>query len=613
MQNYHDAIEQIQEYQAALNQQASSAEEQTSLVSQIQEELQIASEELRVANQELIEANEAIAAERQRYRDLFEFAPDGYLITDFSGRILEANYAAARLLQVRAEFLAEKPMVVFVADAERDKFRNHLIDLRQLCQHSDWTLQLQEWNILLKPRTGEPFHASLHVMPVRDRASQAITFRWLLRDITPQAQAEAELRRALCFEATLRSITDQIRSSLNEAQILQTVVEELTAVLQLRGCDAALYNLEQQTATIQYECTVAIPSTRGMVIEMDQFPAKYGQLLQGICFQFCGFPDAPYADERRSSAVLACPIADDQQILGDLWLFRQQNAYFDETEARLVKQIASQCAIAIRQARLYQTAQKEVKAMERLNRLKDEFLSTVSHELRTPITNMQMALRMLSLSDDPDRRRRYQQILQNECDREAELISNMLDLQELEANDYPQYIAEAIDLQSWLPQLAETWRSRMAERQQNFKLILPESIPFMVADRASLGRVLSELLSNTYKYTPIKGQIRLTVDLLPSNQAINLLDINPRPDVYIVFHLQNQAEIAAESLPHIFDKFYRAPENDLWGQSGTGLGLTLVQKLVEGHMHGSIQVTSQSGWTHFSIQLPIHLSPPLKR
>lgn len=64
---------------------------------------------------------------------------------------------------------------------------------------------------------------------------------------------------------------------------------------------------------------------------------------------------------------------DDQDLIGDLWLFRHAEGWFDESEIRLVEQVANQCAIAIRQARLYRVAQTQVQELERLNRLKDGF------------------------------------------------------------------------------------------------------------------------------------------------------------------------------------------------------------------------------------------------
>ena len=72
--------------------------------------------------------------ERQRYRDLFEFAPDGYLVTDALGVIREANHAAVSLLNVPQHFLVGKPLVIFIVESERQVFRTNLTELQQM----DW-------------------------------------------------------------------------------------------------------------------------------------------------------------------------------------------------------------------------------------------------------------------------------------------------------------------------------------------------------------------------------------------------------------------------------------------------------------------------------------------
>ena len=96
--------------------------------------------------------------------------------------------------------------------------------------------------------------------------------------------------------------------------------------------------------------------------------------------------------------MFAAPIRDDRDVLGDLWLINDADSYLTEIDIRLVEQVTNQCAIAIRQARLYQESQSQVRELERVNTLKDDFLSTVSHELRTPVTSMRVALQLLGVT-----------------------------------------------------------------------------------------------------------------------------------------------------------------------------------------------------------------------
>ncbi len=152
------------------------------------EELHVAAEELRQQNEELAATRQSVEAERQRYQDLFELAPDGYLVTDPEGIIREANRAAASLLGVRQEFLASKPLVVFVAEEARQAFHKRLTQMQQ-----DAT-PAQDWQVSLQSREGEPFPASLTVAPVRDATGRLTGLRWLVRDISERKEAEELLR-----------------------------------------------------------------------------------------------------------------------------------------------------------------------------------------------------------------------------------------------------------------------------------------------------------------------------------------------------------------------------------------------------------------------------------
>ena len=411
-----------------------------------------------------------------------------------------------------------------------------------------------------------------------------------------------QLQQALDFEARLKRITDKVRDSLDESQIVQAAVMELAIGFSVGCCYMALYNLAQGTSTICYEYAISIPASQERIARMADFPEIYRQLLQNQYFQFCSIIPNPI---QGRVAMLTCPIFDDQGVLGDLWLINQQDYAFNELEIRLVQQVANQCAIAIRQARLYQAATAQVEELEKLNSLKDEFLSTVSHELRTPLSNMKMAIEMLKIAPAAPARERYLKILQDECVREIELINTLLDLQQPESATSYSISHEVVSLQDWLPSIVEPFRLRTQERQQLLRVNLPPFLPLIVSDTISLGRILAELLNNACKYTPANGEIVLSVYKdgseecrVPSGDkgqwAVESSDTS--------FSISNSVEIPATELPRIFEKFYRVPSADPWKQGGTGLGLALVQKLVK-KIGGTIQVESSRGWTTFTVHL----------
>ncbi len=142
----------------------------------VSEELQVAVEELQQQNEELASARVEVEIQRQRYQDLFEFAPSGYLVTDINGIIQEANRAAANLLKVSQRFLVGKPLIIFVVESERQVFHVKLSELQQV-QH-------EEWVVRLVPRKGEFFEAALTLARIIDGKGNVVGMRICVRDIS---------------------------------------------------------------------------------------------------------------------------------------------------------------------------------------------------------------------------------------------------------------------------------------------------------------------------------------------------------------------------------------------------------------------------------------------
>lgn len=410
-----------------------------------------------------------------------------------------------------------------------------------------------------------------------------------------------QLQQAYEFEASLKRITDRVRDSLDVDLILQAAIRELAIVMKVRGCNASLYDLEQGTSTTCYEYTSFLSPYQGRIAKFSTTQELYSQLLKGECFQFCSLIPNP---ERGMVSALACPILDDQGVIGDLWVLHHKDHAFSDQDIRLVKQVANQCSIAIRQARLYAEVQAEVIALEHLNQLKDDFLSTVSHELRTPLSNIKMAIHMLRTAPSPERQQRYLEILEAECSRETELINDLLDLQRLE-NDSYRISPEPIQLQDWIPSIIMPFASRAQSRQQYLNLEISPDLPAVSTDRKSLERILAELLNNACKYTSPDGTIRLEVSHSPEADPHQFnLNLKQERLPVTTFKISNEADIPASEIPRMFEKFYRIPKSDPWQQGGTGLGLALIKKLVE-TLHGWIEADSRDGWTVLTVHLPM--------
>jgi PAS domain S-box-containing protein len=152
------------------------------------EELHVAEEEMRVQNEQLAIANIKIQTEYQRYQELFEFAPDGYLVTDCAGLIREINCAAAKLVNAPQAYLIGKPLTNYIKLEQRQAFRTRLNQLHK-------TDKLTEWEVGVCPRHAPTIDVSITVAISRDFQGRPTSLRWLMRDITARKLAEETLRK----------------------------------------------------------------------------------------------------------------------------------------------------------------------------------------------------------------------------------------------------------------------------------------------------------------------------------------------------------------------------------------------------------------------------------
>ena len=409
------------------------------------------------------------------------------------------------------------------------------------------------------------------------------------------------LKSAFDFEKRLRKVSKSIRDCMDEKDILKVAVEELSTGLGIKSCNASLFDFDEGTSTVYAEYSTFGKSKRRISLIKDH-PEIYQPLLNGVCFQFCSL--IPNKIRGRVS-LLACPIMDDEGIIGDLWLVNHHNYVFTEKDIIIVNKVANQCAITIRQSRLFREIQLRLEKLEEINLLKDEFLSTVSHELRTPMTNMKMALNLLANSldlghllsdsenspiDELTLTERYLKIASNECKREIALIEDLLSLQKIDKNHY-NIIAEEVDLHNLFSSFLDIFKERAGSLGQNLIVDIDSELPPLNSDASILERVITELLNNACKYTNCGENITLSACL------INRSEIQIRVS-------NTGIEIPSEELSKIFDKFYRLPSSYLSQQSGTGLGLSLVKGLVES-LGGTIVVSSSNMITSFTVTLSL--------
>jgi signal transduction histidine kinase len=223
---------------------------------------------------------------------------------------------------------------------------------------------------------------------------------------------------------------------------------------------------------------------------------------------------------------------------------------------------------------------------------KSHLLSTVAHELRTSLACMKNAVSIIASGAAGAVSREQDNLLDianRNIDRLTRLVNSVLDLQSIRAaktrlNVQPQDVAGIIEEVRRM-----MWPSA---KQKGLELVaeLEDDIPPATVDRDKIIQVLVNLLNNAIKFTPSGGRINVTAGLHEDNLLIQVSDTG--------------IGIPKESLPKIFDVFYRIPDNST-NRSGSGLGLTIAHEIVTAH-HGKIEVESKvKRGTRFLISIPI--------
>jgi GAF domain-containing protein len=443
----------------------------------------------------------------------------------------------------------------------------------------------------------------------RQRAEAAL--QQLNQELEQRVQERTQsLQQQAEQEYLLRLIIQNIHRSLDLEEILTTVLNETRQTLQVDRVAVYQFTPDWSGSFVAESVGMGWPSLLGEGSQVGWNDACLPENQSGRYHNHAPFAvndisraghSQCYSDwlaQFQIKAYVVAPIFLDNQLWGLLAAYQHGSTREWQTwEISLLQQISLQMAIALRQSRLYQAAQAQVKVLEQLGQLKDDFLSTVSHELRSPLANIKMAIQMVKLSlaqqqIQDDRLTRYVEILEEGCTQELTLINDLLDLQRLEAGVQVLDL-ESVNLNYWLACIAEPFVARTQEQQQQLHIDIPPDLPSLTTDLSALKRIVIELLHNACKYTPPHQQITLAVQ--SKDTAVQIQVCNSGVD------------LSPDELPRLFEKFYRVTDVDRWKHGGTGLGLALVKRLVE-HLNGSIEAESSNSLICFTVQLP--LTPP---
>jgi len=236
-----------------------------------------------------------------------------------------------------------------------------------------------------------------------------------------------------------------------------------------------------------------------------------------------------------------------------------------------------------------------VARLQEQDQRKDEFLATLAHELRNPLAPIRNGLQIMRLAPgNADATERIRSMMERQVGQMVHLIDDLLDLSRISRGKID-LRKERIELASAIAQAIETSRPSLAQADHELLTEIPPGAIYVDADLTRLTQVFSNLLNNAAKFTERGGRVRLAVQLMGLDAVVSVTD--------------NGIGIPTHMLPHVFEMFTQVDGNLERSRGGLGIGLSIVQRLVQMH-GGSVEARSDGPGkgSEFIVRLPQALS-----
>ena len=201
-------------------------------------------------------------------------------------------------------------------------------------------------------------------------------------------------------------------------------------------------------------------------------------------------------------------------------------------------------------------------------------MSTASHELKIPMTSIKGFAKLMQMGaggDLSDQQQNFLNVITNNVDRMAQLVNDLLDVSRIEAGRIRLELRD-VQITEVIHEVVEAVQNQIESKQLSLNLHLTDSLPELRADYGRMVQIMTNLVSNAYKYTPAGGQITITAQ--PHNGEIEGIAVTVQDTGY---------GISEEDQLKLFTTFFRSADDRIREEPGTGLGLAIIKKMIESH------------------------------
>jgi PAS domain S-box-containing protein len=554
------------------------------------------------------QAEEALRASEERFRLLFENNHTVMLLIEpDSGAIRSVNPAAANFYGYPLSELCAMSINQINQLSAEEVYAERMRALREERNYFHFEHRLA---------SGKIRSVEVHSAPI-EVDGETLLFS-IVYDITERRQAEEKLKRHINYLTGLREVDQAIASSFDVRLSLNIITSRAVPLLNVDA--AAILLLDPIMNTLEYAAahgfrrnilfTGSIPlgeSHAGKAV-MERRTIRVPNLAAELYSQF----QNQFLREEKIVSYYGIPLIVKGKVVGVMEVFHRTLVERDQEWFDFLDSLAGQAALAIDNARLWEQVQRHARdlelrvaertaalnrtnaELEHANRAKDEFLANMSHELRTPLNSI-LGLSESLLEQRRDPLTEYQQrsldIISSSGQHLLELINDVLDLSKIEAGKFDHY-PQTVDVDSLCRSSLAFVKSQALKKSITLIYENEESTLNIYADPRRLKQSLVNLLTNAVKFTPDGGKVTLQIDVDAEQDLVELSVID------------TGIGISPQDLKRLFQPFVQVDSKLNRQFEGTGLGLALVQKLIDMH-GGSVHVESEVGsGSRFTIRLP---------
>lgn len=525
---------------------------------------------------------------------LFEEAPDPYFVNDLAGTLIGCNRALERLLGLRPDELIGKNYaeMQLLAPEQLEKITEILTEISA-------GGSMGSTDLTVARPDGEEIVIDLHMIPIQTKGQTQIL--GIGHDITWRKQAEVQMKAHIERLETLSRIDDELTRKL-DIHYVQTMA--LNSMMRLSGANAGSIALIGETKVLDLH-------SRGYPEELSQC---YSLDSRSIVARVARRRKAEWIKDVTSdpdySPVLAdthslitIPLVSQERIVGIVCLETNHPECFNAEMFEFLKLIATRIAVAIDNAELYDTSQKQIVELQslyekvsKLEQLKTDMIRLAAHDLRNLLSSILTRTYMLRKTLEEQlsqKQHNYVNSIDGAVERMQTMIADFLSIEQIEETIQSEARGQVVNLRDLVQSVFASYHGQAEEKQQVYRFSSPETPLLVKGVKAELQQVIANLIENAIKYTAQSGTIEV---ILQSQDGVARFEV-----------IDTGYGIPVEQQKKLFQPFFRAQLDETKSAEGTGLGLYLVKTFIERNRGEIIFYSEYGKGSTFGFTLPLVL------